>query len=195
MTLSVFILAVIRAQTCNLGIYMLQYRQIIGTKEVIMNIRNAVSADLRRICEVYDIARQFMRNTGNPTQWSDGYPQLPLLQEDIAGGNLYVAEHDGLVTGVFALFTGADPTYSYIEGQWLNDAPYATIHRIASDGTQKGLLRSAAEYALGIFGNVRIDTHHDNKVMQHLLETLGFTRCGIIYLENGDPRIAYQKTI
>jgi len=158
-----------------------------------MEIRKAVIADLPRICEIYDVARQFMRNTGNPTQWSNGYPEAALLQEDMQGGNLYIAMQDGTIVGVFALFTGADPTYGYIEGQWINDDPYVTIHRIASDGTQKGILQKAVDHAFAICGNVRIDTHHDNKVMQNLLERLGFTKCGIIYLENGDPRIAYQK--
>lgn len=158
-----------------------------------MNIRKAIAAELERICDIYDIAREFMRATGNPTQWSDGYPERELLAEDIKNGNLFVMEKDGLPIGVFALFTGEDPTYQYIEGQWCNDAPYATIHRIASDGSAKGVLPAAVDYAYSLHQNVRIDTHHDNKVMQHLLAKLGFARCGIIYLENGDPRIAYQK--
>ena len=28
--------------------------------------------------------------------------------------------------------------------------------------------------------------------MQHLIERSGFTRCGIVYMEDGSPRIAYQ---
>ena len=40
---------------------------------------------------------------------------------------------------------------------------------------------------------VRADTHADNKIMQHLLEENGFTKCGIIHVEDGTPRIAYQK--
>jgi len=30
--------------------------------------------------------------------------------------------------------------------------------------------------------------------MQHCIEKYGFTYCGIIYLSNGDERLAYQKT-
>ena len=40
---------------------------------------------------------------------------------------------------------------------------------------------------------IRIDTHRDNKIMQHNLLKYGFTYCGIIYLANGDERLAYQK--
>ena len=41
--------------------------------------------------------------------------------------------------------------------------------------------------------SLRADTHADNKIMQHLLEKNGFTRCGIIHVADGTPRIAYQK--
>jgi len=41
--------------------------------------------------------------------------------------------------------------------------------------------------------HVRIDTHADNHVMQHVLAKHGFQRRGIIYLEDGDPRIAFER--
>ena len=74
----------------------------------------------------------------------------------------------------------------------LNDAPYAAIHRVASAGKRKGVLQECLDYCSAKHQNLRIDTHFDNKIMQHLLEKYGFHRCGTIYLENGDPRIAYQ---
>ena len=41
--------------------------------------------------------------------------------------------------------------------------------------------------------NLRVDTHRDNRVMQHLLLQHGFTYCGIIHLASGDERLAYQR--
>ena len=41
--------------------------------------------------------------------------------------------------------------------------------------------------------NVKGDTHEDNYVMQKVFEKNGFRRCGIIYVEDGTPRIAYQR--
>ena len=96
------------------------------------------------------------------------------------------------IQAVFALIPGDDPTYGYIDGSWLNDAPYAAIHRVASSGKRKGVLQECLDYCIAKHQNLRIDTHFDNKIMQHLLEKYGFQRCGTIYLENGDPRIAYQ---
>ena len=72
---------------------------------------------------------------------------------------------------------------------------YGVIHRIGSNQIEKGMLKVAVDYCFHFVNNLRIDTHKDNKVMQHLLEKEGFTKCGIIYLKDGNPRIAYQKEI
>lgn len=156
-------------------------------------IRKATRADLPAIEEIYETARAYMRSTGNPHQWSDyGYPETALLESDINKGQLFVIEEEDAVHGVFAFILGADPTYAYIDGAWPNDRPYGTIHRIASDGQMKGVFSRAFHFALDQIGEVRVDTHHDNKTMQHVVEKHGFRRCGVIYLESGDPRIAYQ---
>ena len=156
-------------------------------------IRLAEARDFDEILRIYDAARAFMRRSGNLKQWADGYPQPPLLKSDMKKKQLYVWEEDGVVHGVFAFILGEDPTYAYIEdGQWLNSLPYGTIHRIGSDGKAHGLLREALSFALTKTNQVRADTHRDNAPMQHVLAKNGFVRCGIIYLENGDPRIAYH---
>ena len=156
-------------------------------------IRLAKMDELDDIQRIFDTARAFMRANGNMHQWNDGYPQRELLVDDIEKKQLFVVEEEGALGGVFAFILGADPTYSYIEGgQWLNDRPYGTIHRIGGDGTVKGLVAKALAFALQYTGQVRADTHEDNKPMQHVLEKNGFVRCGVIYLENGDPRVAYH---
>ena len=155
-------------------------------------IRQAAIADLPRILEIYCQAREFMAKTGNPSQWGTAYPPVAMLEADIPAGNLYVVEENG-IHGVFAFFTEPDPTYSYIEdGRWLDDSSYGTIHRVASDGSG-GVFSAVLAYALSRNPHIRIDTHHDNLVMQHVLGKHGFQRCGIIYLEDGDPRIAYER--
>lgn len=155
-------------------------------------IRRAVGEDLPRILEIYAFARDFMEKTGNPNQWKKTNPPRETLEADIQAGNLYVVEYGG-VHGVFAYFTEPDPTYSYIEdGAWLVESPYGTIHRIAGDGSG-GVFAAALDFAIRQNPHVRIDTHADNKVMQHILQKHGFQRCGIIYLANGEPRIAFEK--
>ena len=45
---------------------------------------------------------------------------------------------------------------------------------------------------LTVWDERRIDTHRDNKIMQHNITKHSFTYCGIIYLLSGDERLAYQ---
>lgn len=156
------------------------------------NIRLAVPADLDEIEKIYALARQFMEANGNPTQWSNGYPQRELLEEDIRQGKLYVAENESTLCGVFVYVIGEDPTYAYIEnGSWMSNEPYGTIHRIAS--VSRGLFAQVLCFCCKQCAHIRIDTHADNKPMQHLAEKHGFSRRGIIYVEDGTPRIAYER--
>lgn len=156
-------------------------------------VRLAEQKDLEAIEEIYRAARQYMKETGNPTQWGNTHPAREMLEEDIFLRRLYVVEENCVIHGVFALIFGEEPTYSCIEnGTWLNEEPYATIHRVAGDGVTKGIFGQCLEFCRSKCSNLRIDTHHDNHTMQHLIEKNGFVRCGIIYVEDGTPRIAYQ---
>ena len=154
----------------------------------------ATEADLPRILEIYDIAKAYMRASGNPNQWNGAYPDPELLRADIAQQRLYVYKKGGKIHGVFMLLLGEEPTYAYIEdGSWREETPYGTIHRLAGDGEVKGLFAKCVAFCEKKVPYLRADTHFDNHTMQHLLEKNGFERRGIIYLKNGDPRIAYQK--
>ena len=161
-----------------------------------MNIRKATLSDLETINGIYASARKFMHENGNPYQWTGGYPSEDTVKLDIADDRLYICEEDGVILGVFCYFEGEDPTYRIIEnGSWLNDSPYGVIHRIAvSDaGRGRGVASFCFGFAFNKCGNLKIDTHRDNLPMQKSLLKNGFAKCGIIYLENGDERIAFQR--
>jgi hypothetical protein len=158
-----------------------------------MEIRKAVPADLDAIMDIYRSAQDFMIRTGNPTQWGRFYPTAALLRADIAEGTCFVLTQDGAAHGVFVLRFGEEPTYRVIEnGAWPNGEPYVTIHRVASDGTVRGVFRAAADLCASLCGHIRVDTHADNRVMQRKIEAYGFVKCGTIYVADGSPRIAYQ---
>lgn len=157
-------------------------------------VRKAVWEDLSRIEEIYAYARRFMAQTGNPNQWKNNHPPLSQLRQDIREGALYVITGEDAIHGVFYFCIGEDPTYHVIEdGDWHSKEAYGTIHRIAGDGSG-GILRTASEFAWNQIHHLRIDTHEDNVVMQRALQKQGFRRCGIIYIADGSPRIAYDKT-
>lgn len=156
------------------------------------HVRNALPEDLIRIEEIYAYAREFMRQTGNPNQWGNTNPPHEWLVDDIRRKLLHVIEDEEGIHGVFYFYIGEDPTYGSIEdGAWHSEKPYGTIHRIASDGSG-GILRTAVNFCAGLIDHIRIDTHHDNLVMQNAVDRLGFQRSGIIRLANGSPRIAYE---
>ena len=158
-------------------------------------VRNAVSSDLPRIEEIYAYARDFMARTGNPNQWGKTNPPHAWLVDDIKKQLLHVICDDQGIHGVFYFYIGEDPTYGSIEdGYWRSTAEYGTIHRIASDGSG-GILRTAVEFCKQHSNHIRIDTHHDNVIMQNAVARLGFQRSGIIHLANGSPRIAYELNI
>ena len=155
-------------------------------------VRKAIYEDLPRIEEIYAYARKFMAENGNPNQWGTTTPPTYQLEDDIEKGDLYVLIQDNTIHGVFYFFIGPDPTYSEIEdGCWRSDTTYGTIHRIAGDGSG-GVLAAAVAFGKQLINHIRIDTHHDNKIMQQAVLKYGFHRSGIIHLEDGDPRIAYD---
>ena len=159
-----------------------------------MEIRKAAEADLDEILVIYSQARRFMAKNGNPSQWGDVYPPRKLVEADIAEGKCHVCAEDGRILAVFYFASGKDPTYEVIkDGRWLNEAPYWVVHRIASSGAKKGAASFCLEWAFQQAGNIRIDTHDDNKPMQGLLKKSGFRYCGRITLADGSPRIAFQK--
>ena len=162
-----------------------------------ITIRKTELTDIDAALAVYALAKQYMRRCGNLHQWAGEYPGRADIARDIAAGNSYVGiDADGRVRFVFAFILGEDSTYNHIEGgHWLNDAPYGTIHRIASRGEVPGLGSWCINWCLELCGSIRIDTHERNLPMRRTLEKLGFTYCGTILCDDGTPRRAYQKDL
>ena len=196
-----------------------------------MQIRKAAEKDFPQMLPIYERARQFMRETGNPNQWKDCDPKPEVILEGIREGKMYLvmALESDLVTGSETnLMTGAkadltpglaaeraeekilgafyfaleeEITYRGIyDGKWMNEEPYGVIHRVASAGSGKGFAGACFAWCekqclAAACRNLRIDTHEDNKVMQHVLEKNGFTYCGKIHLKDGSERLAYQKVL
>lgn len=163
-----------------------------------MLIRHAVEDDFHRMMEIYAYARKFMGEHGNPNQWGPtNWPPEALIHQDIADQCSYVCEENGRVIGVFFYTRGKDiePTYRLIEdGTWRDNEDYGVVHRIAGDGSRKGIGAFCINWAYEQCGRLRMDTHADNIVMQNLLTKLGFEKRGIIHVvEDNYPRFAYEK--
>ena len=93
-------------------------------------VEHAKPEDLDRLLELYAGARDYMSRSGNPTQWGADYPARAILEQDLGRGELYVIRRNKILCGAFVLALGEDPTYARIEGAWLRQGPYGTIHRL-----------------------------------------------------------------
>ena len=165
-----------------------------------MKIRKSTERDILRMMEIYTFARNFMAEHGNPNQWGPtNWPPENLIYSDIRNGNSYVCLNDAdKVVGTFFFAHGKDvePTYRVItNGAWLDNSAYGVVHRLAADGSEKGIGTFCLSWAYEQCGHLRIDTHGDNIVLQSMAKKLGFVHCGTIYVEEDNyPRLAYEKS-
>ena len=158
-------------------------------------IRKALPADLPAVAALADSARQIMRDSGNPTQWSGGYPSIGILEDDITSGTCHLVMDGKAPVGSFVFRHGPDPSYaSIVDGHWTEDSsPYMVIHRITSHPEAHGVFAAIMYFCKSRCSNIRIDTHKDNLIMQNLVLKHGFRYCGIITLaDGGGERLAYQ---
>ena len=158
-------------------------------------IREAAPTDIPEIMKVVDAAKGIMRQSGNMHQWGEGYPSEAVIAADMERNGGFVVEDEKKIVGYFAFLQSPEPTYAKIfEGKWIDDTlPYHVVHRIASNPDAHGIFSSIMDFCFSHDTNIRIDTHRDNKIMQHVILKQGFSYCGIIYLLSGDERLAYQK--
>ena len=176
-------------------------RQLKGVRKN-LRFRKGEERDLERIMVLVADAQNWFREQGID-QWQDGYPTSEIISDDILGGENYVVELNDVVIATFVASFAGEPTYSVIKGRgWLNEKPYAVVHRIAvaDECRRKGIAKEILHFTeeqcaeRGI-ENIRIDTHCDNNAMRSLLKKLGYTHCGRITLTSGAFREAYHKQI
>lgn len=152
-----------------------------------MKIRPAEITDLESVYSIYERARQFMRENGNPDQWGDVYPSKEIILDDLNNNRLQLlVDENDTPAAVFALFLDGDRDYDVINGKWLNDLPYIAVHRVASAGTHRGVFGQILDFCQSFSSNIKIDTHPDNHIMQSILKKNGFVPCGTITIEGMD---------
>ncbi len=159
-------------------------------------IRHSTTDDIDTLLDLAEVGRRRMRQNGNMEQWTNGYPSVADFMNDMENNISYIVEDKGKTIATFAFMHSPEPTYLKIyDGSWLNNEPYYVIHRLAALPQHKGIFDNVLTYCMTKADNIRIDTHRDNAIMRHLMEKHGFVYCGIVYMMNGDERVAYQKVI
>lgn len=168
---------------------------------MILNIRKTTLHDIPSVMELICQAQAYFKSQ-NIDQWQDGYPNGDVIKNDIQKENSYVLIDQDIIASMYFAIED-DPNYNEIDGNWLTqDQPYAIIHRIVVKDEYKGnniavhLLEFAINECLKYnISSIRIDTHKDNLSMQKFLEKHGFAYCGIVTLESGALRIAFEKIV
>lgn len=163
-----------------------------------ITIRRSTAADLPRLDDIFAAARRYMAASGNPSQWGATSPRRELVLADLDRGESYVIEFQGRVVATFALVADPDPHYAVItDGPGWEDSPqpYMTLHRVASDGTVGGLMPRIFDWAATHSDHLRIDTHADNATMLGRIARAGFRFCGIVLMDDGTPRRAFQRIV
>lgn len=162
-----------------------------------MIVRKSTLNDLSEMLNIYEHARSEMIKNGNSNQWGTCWPPEDVIKQDIMLNQSYVVLDKDAIVGTFACIEGIEETYLEIEGAWLNNDEYVTIHRLASNNKVPGVFNTAVKFMTDTFKrDIRIDTHEQNTIMNHLILKEGFIYTGIIYVYNGlgrGRRVAYQK--
>lgn len=167
-----------------------------------MEFRRTVEADISSIMNIIKQAQAYFKENGID-QWQNGYPNEEVIKNDISYEHSYVLLNDDKIVGTAAISFDGEKTYDDIyEGQWLSNGTFAVIHRIAVDNEYKGLglssiiIKNVEElcFSRGVT-SIKVDTHIENLSMQRLLRKNGFQYCGIIYLEDKNKRVAFEKVI
>lgn len=165
-------------------------------------LRLSDKADIPQIMRIIANAQAYLAEQGID-QWQNGYPDEAIVRDDIEKAYGYVLDEDGRVLAIASLVFDGEPTYDVIfDGAWRESGPYACIHRIAVDASQRGkgtvdslmqgLERLVVKQGMG---SIRVDTHKQNVIMQGMLARNGFVPCGVICLSDGAKREAYEKSL
>lgn len=163
-----------------------------------ISYRLTQNSDLPDIMKIIGQAQDYFKNKGID-QWQNGYPNEETFIHDIEMNHSYVFLSEDRVIATAMISFDGESTYDQIEGMWMNDEPFAVVHRIAVDSELKGQNIAGQIFDIvkalclknGI-RNIRVDTHRENLSMQRVLEKWGFCYCGIIWLRDGAERLAYQ---
>ncbi|MBP0982011.1 MAG: GNAT family N-acetyltransferase, partial [Oscillospiraceae bacterium] len=102
-----------------------------------MEFITAKTEHLDKIWEITLEAKAQLKRMGLD-QWQKGYPEKENWLGDIKAQTAYLAVENGKIVGAFMLLTKNEPSYDIINGKWLSDAPYASLHRVCVSDSAKG---------------------------------------------------------
>lgn len=168
-----------------------------------IRLRKAGKNDLEKAWSIVREAALHMKETGRHQCGAD-YPSREHIEKDFKEHSAYTLQIQGCTVGYVSLSFNGESAYNNLRGRWLTEGPYAVIHRMAIDlkrrccGWGRTLLLQCEAICRRHVRSIRVDTKCDNIEMLHLLESVGYRKCGTVnYLHYGNivERIAFEKTL
>lgn len=167
-----------------------------------MELRKSAIEDIDAIMKIIEQAQANFKKAGID-QWQDGYPNRGRIERDIENEESYVLTQGSEIAATGVVSFRREEAYTRIyEGRWISEGGYAVIHRVAVADRYKGRQLSAVFMELAErlclergLRSVRADTHEQNLPMQTVLKNNGFQYSGVIYLDSGAKRLAFEKVL
>jgi len=151
-----------------------------------MVIRVARIGDISQIMQLIALVVPAMNAAGN-FQWDKTYPDTTVFENDIAAGQLWVAEVQGEIAGIAAITTDQEPEYARVG--WDIKQTAIVTHRLAVSEHYRGkgiaaalLMQAEGEAVSRGINLLRIDTNTANRATQKLFPKLGYRYAGEIGL-------------
>lgn len=165
-----------------------------------MIFREAKIEDIDTIAEIIAAASSRLGAAG-VDQWQRGYPNRGSIERDVEAsvGRVLTLDSGEIVAYGALIYSGEKAYEELTGGEWLREGGYAVIHRlcVASKyvgyGYSRHFMCQAEVQAAEQVASMRIDTHPENKIMQSLIASLGYTYCGDVVIES--RRLAYEKLL
>lgn len=166
-----------------------------------MNIRHSELDDIKDILRLIEDAKSHFRNH-KINQWQDGYPNEEHIRTDIENHVSYVLEDNGEIRATICIQEDQEKIYDTINGKWICDGKYMTIHRLVvannqkNKGYAKALFKFVEQTAAELnFKSVRSDTPEGNYIMISLMEKCGYTYCGTVIYFGWLKCVCYEKKV
>ena len=165
-----------------------------------MEFRKSTMNDMPYIMNIFKQAQNYFKEK-NIDQWQNNYPSEDIIRRDINNNDSYVmVDNDKVIATIYISFEEDEDYKNIYEGKWISEGDYCVIHRIAVDNTYKGkgifknLIKQVEQMCINKnINTIKVDTHEDNLNMQNTLKKNGFKYCGVVYVEGGEKRIAFER--
>ena len=166
-----------------------------------MEIRQVTIGHLEEAFKIFQNCRRAMEHE-QIFQWTDSYPSMNHLSEDISQGYAYGLYIAGQCRGIISINTIQDPQYKSISWADAEGDP-VIIHRFVVEpsfqhlGFGQALMNFAEEYARkGNYTSIRFDAYSGNMRTLDFYEKRGYQKKGTVYFPGRElPFFCLEKLI